>query len=60
MKWVKVEPGCEMPDAWESVIAIDEFGDWMAAQINDTKDRWYTPQGDGFVATHWARVELPA
>lgn len=64
MDWVKIEPGCEMPDDLEGVL-ISDGEDWKESCY--AADRFHPVDSDGYVGmsdsfecvTHWARVELP-
>lgn len=65
MNWVKIEPGCEMPEQEEYVLIAHRNG-FIDSLFDSGVFRYWRngdefPDGDGFAQgyTHWARVELP-
>lgn len=59
MNWIKIEPGCEMPEIREKVILV-----WHGSIASGYRsDRGTWDDGDFHDnmkgVTHWARVELP-
>lgn len=64
MDWVKIEPGCEMPDINE-VVLLSDGDDWMSAchshgKFHPVDSEGYAGMSDEVSGeTHWARVKLP-
>lgn len=64
MNWVKIEPGCEMPEDCE-IVLISDGEDWT--QACHSFGKFYPVDSEGYMGisdeiggvSHWARVELP-
>lgn len=62
MDWVKIEPGCEMPERRE-VVAVSGGKDgrkWWTDAVYLGGNQFSSSFDEArFESTHWARVELP-
>jgi hypothetical protein len=61
MNWIKIEPGCEMPEDGERVLCVDGDLFFSGYFWHSTTPRWSfsDDMGDYHDVTHWARLELP-
>lgn len=64
MDWVRIEPGCEMPEDGE-IVLISDIDDWVIAihsfgKFYPVDEYGYACMSDTLDgAKHWARPELP-
>lgn len=61
LNWIKLEPGCKMPEIDEFVLWRTQDGNYFVREIDkDDWDWWNHGETDwGTAITHWARIPDP-
>lgn len=59
MNWIKLEPGCQMPEIDEFVLWRTEEGNYFIAEIDKDDTGWWNQDGPGGKCTHWKRITGP-
>lgn len=63
MSWIKIEPGCQMPEIDQFCLWRTEEGNYFVKEIDKDDYAWWNGEGPPFEnlpkCTHWKKITFP-